>query len=47
MYHKIGVSDMIEAFELIVIVAVTGVIATVVALGALLLLSIRNKSNKA
>jgi len=37
---------MIQAFELIIIVAVTGVIATVVAFGALLLLSIRNKSSK-
>jgi hypothetical protein len=46
MYHKIGVSDMLQAFELIIIVAVTGVVSTVVALGALLLLSIRDKSSK-
>ncbi|OPY28493.1 MAG: hypothetical protein A4E28_01490 [Methanocella sp. PtaU1.Bin125] len=46
MYHNIGVSDMIQAFELIIIVAVTAVIATVVALGALLLLSVRDKPSK-
>jgi hypothetical protein len=38
---------MIQAFELVIIMAVTGVIATIVAFGALLLLSIRKKSNKA
>jgi len=38
---------MIQAFELVIIVVVTGVIATIVAYGALVLLSIRNKSNKA
>ncbi len=34
---------MIQAFELLIIIAVTGVIATIVAFGALELLSIRKK----
>jgi hypothetical protein len=47
MYHNNGVSDMIEAFELLIITAVAGIIATVVALGALVLLSVRDKKSKA